>query len=296
MPKMRLDMLMVERGLVESRAQAQRLIMAGQVRVNGELAHKPSNNVVYTDQVIIIKGPPYVSRGGEKLAAALQSFKLSPYGCVCADVGASTGGFTDCLLQNGAKRVYAIDVGKGILHWKLRQDARVVVMEGTNARFLGNLPERIQLSTIDVSFISLKVVLPVVKSWLVWQAEGNSPESVGDRNIIALIKPQFEAGRAEAAHGDGVIRDPEVHQRVLRTILDFSTDQGLHIEGLIRSPLLGPKGNLEFLAWLSVSILSREPMASQQIETWINEVIDMPAPNKNQPPLNPGDNINAGQD
>jgi 23S rRNA (cytidine1920-2'-O)/16S rRNA (cytidine1409-2'-O)-methyltransferase len=271
MAKMRLDTLLVEKGLVESRAQAQRLIMAGQVRVNGELAIKPATSITEIAEIEIDQGPPFVSRGGEKLAAALKAFQLSPAGCVCADVGASTGGFTDCLLQNDAKRVYAIDVGKGILHWKLRQNPRVVVMEETNARYVEQLPERIHFVTIDASFISLKVLLPVVKTWFALQPDNADVQSAQGGNIVMLIKPQFEAGRAEAARGDGVIRDPEVHRRVLRSVLDFASQQGYHIEGLICSPLLGPKGNVEFLAWLSISGGGHEPTAIE-LEVWISTV------------------------
>ena len=273
MAKIRLDALLVERSLVESRAQAQRLIMAGQVRVNGQLALKPATSVADSAEVEIEKGPQFVSRGGEKLAAALKAFQLNLAGCVCADVGASTGGFTDCLLQNGAMRVYAIDVGKGILHWKLRQDSRVVVMEETNARYVDHLPERIHFVSIDASFISLKVLLPVVKAWFAQPQEAVDPQSTREGNIVTLIKPQFEAGRAEAARGDGVIRDPEVHRRVLQSVLDFAVLQGYNIEGLISSPLLGPKGNVEFLAWLSISRSSRRSTSSEEIETFISGVI-----------------------
>jgi 23S rRNA (cytidine1920-2'-O)/16S rRNA (cytidine1409-2'-O)-methyltransferase len=276
MGKVRLDNLLVERGLVESRAQAQRLIMAGQVRVNGELALKPAVNLSETVQIDIEQGPPFVSRGGEKLAAALIAFKLSPVNRICADVGASTGGFTDCLLQNGAERVYAIDVGKGILHWKLRQAERVVVMEETNARYLESLPERIQLVTFDASFISLKVLLPVVKGWLgshLVNTALSDPAHALYGDIVALIKPQFEAGRREAARGDGVIRDPEVHSQVLRAVLEFACQQGLKVKGLIRSPLLGPKGNVEFLAWLSIARPGDAYILSDEIETWLSGVI-----------------------
>jgi 23S rRNA (cytidine1920-2'-O)/16S rRNA (cytidine1409-2'-O)-methyltransferase len=275
MPKKRLDNLLVERGLVESRAQAQRLIMAGQVRVNGELAIKPATSVAETARISIDQGPPFVSRGGEKLAAALDAFRLSPAGRVCADVGASTGGFTDCLLQNGARRVYAIDVGRGILHWKLRQDQRVVVMEETNARYVERLPEPIQLATIDASFISLKVLLPVVKGWFSLKPEQTNEVSLsaaGGRDILALIKPQFEAGRAQAARGDGVIRDPEVHRQVLGEVLDFASRSGFNIEGLIRSPLLGPKGNAEFLTWLSIATPGASPHLPGEIESWLASV------------------------
>src|SRR5512140_543134 len=166
MPKMRLDLLLVERGLAESRAKAQALIMAGEVRVEGEVALKPATSVDSAARVQVEQGPRFVSRGGEKLDAALEAFAVDPRGRVCADVGASTGGFTDCLLQRGAAKVYAIDVGKGILHWKLRNDPRVVVMEQTNARYVESLPEPVSLATVDASFISLKILLPVVKKWL----------------------------------------------------------------------------------------------------------------------------------
>jgi 23S rRNA (cytidine1920-2'-O)/16S rRNA (cytidine1409-2'-O)-methyltransferase len=241
MPKQRLDLLLVELGLAESRSLAQRLVMAGQVRVNGQVALKPSQSVAAGAQVAIEQGPAYVSRGGEKLVAALQAFNPQVAGQVCADVGASTGGFTDCLLQNQAQRVYAIDVGKGILHWKLRQDRRVVVMEETNARFVERLPEPVGLVTIDASFISLKILLPVALRWF----EGHS----GAGEIIALIKPQFEAGRSQVARGSGVIRDAQLHRQILQDMLDFAGSLGLSRGGLIRSPLLGPKGNVEFLAY-----------------------------------------------
>jgi 23S rRNA (cytidine1920-2'-O)/16S rRNA (cytidine1409-2'-O)-methyltransferase len=240
MAKVRLDLLMVARGLAESRSQAQRLIMAGQVRVAGQLITRPATGVQTDVSLVVDQGPPYVSRGGEKLAGALAAFPLQIDGLVCADVGASTGGFTDCLLQHGARRVYAIDVGYGILHWKLRQDPRVVVMERTNARYVERLSEPVQLVTVDASFISLKILLPVVSGWF-------SPQG---GQVIALIKPQFEAGRHEAARGSGVIRNPEIHARVLRQTLEFALQAGYSVSGLLRSPLLGPKGNIEFLAWL----------------------------------------------
>jgi 23S rRNA (cytidine1920-2'-O)/16S rRNA (cytidine1409-2'-O)-methyltransferase len=240
MAKIRLDVLLVERGLVESRSLAQRIIMAGQVRVNGQVVLKAATAISSDADVTLDRGPQYVSRGGEKLAAALGAFHIDVDQRVCADVGASTGGFTDCLLQNNAKRVYAIDVGQGILHWNLRQDERVVVMEGTNARYLEFLPEPVSLITIDASFISLRVLLPVVIGWMDQTAE-----------LVLLVKPQFEAGRAEAARGDGVIRDPAVHRRVLEEVLEFSRSKGLCVSGLIRSPLTGPKGNVEFLTWLT---------------------------------------------
>ncbi|HKZ44895.1 MAG TPA: TlyA family RNA methyltransferase [Anaerolineales bacterium] len=240
MPKKRLDVLMVEKGLVDSRSLAQRMVMAGQVRVDGELILKSSSRFDAGSQISLEKGPRFVSRGGEKLAAAFEAFDLSASEKTCADVGASTGGFTDCLLQYGARLVYAIDVGKGILHWKIRQRKDVIVMEKTNARYVESLPEPVQLVTIDASFISLKTLLPVVLNWL-----------PGSGDIIALIKPQFEAGRKEVSRGDGVIRNAEVHQSVLEHILSASQEMGLGVKGLVRSPLVGPKGNVEFLAWLT---------------------------------------------
>jgi len=241
MRKVRIDVLMMARSLVESRAQAQRLVMAGEVRVNGQVVPKPSTAVPSDAQIDIDKGKRFVSRGGEKLAAALKAFELEVQNRVCADVGASTGGFTDCLLQHGAGRVYAIDVGQGILHWKLRQNPRVVVLEGSNARYLEVLPEPVSLITIDASFISLKIILPVVHGWF-------SPE-VGE--VVALIKPQFEIGRQQAARSRGVIRDPAVHRQVLEDVLNFTQTEGYDLRGLIRSPLTGPKGNIEFLGYFS---------------------------------------------
>lgn len=244
MPKVRIDVLMVERGLAGSRAQAQALIMAGQLRLEGQVVLKAGTAVDPTARLEVAQGPRFVSRGGDKLEAALAAFELDVTGRVCADVGASTGGFTDCLIQHGAARVYAIDVGKGILHWKLRNDPRVVVMERTNARFVEHLPEPISLVTIDASFISLRVLLPVVNAWL----GGRTDRSAG--GMLILIKPQFEAGRRDVRRGKGVIRDAQIHRQVLLDVLRFADSQGLGMRGLIRSPLLGPKGNAEFLAWL----------------------------------------------
>jgi 23S rRNA (cytidine1920-2'-O)/16S rRNA (cytidine1409-2'-O)-methyltransferase len=255
MAKVRLDTLLVEKGLVESRTKAQALIMAGQVRVNGQVADKPASNVPNGANVTVDRGPRFVSRGGEKLEAALAAFGMEVRGLVCADVGASTGGFTDCLLQREAARVYAIDVGKGLLHWKLRNDPRVVIMEETNARFVESLPEPVSLVTIDASFISLKILLPVVRGWFgpnppfPPSLQGKGGER-GGKGIIALIKPQFEAGRMESARNKGVIRDPAVHRAVLTDVLTFAQSENFAVRGLVRSPLLGPKGNVEFLAWL----------------------------------------------
>lgn len=248
MPKIRLDVLLVERGLSESRTQAQALIMAGQVRVAGQVVLKPATAVDASAALTVDSGPRFVSRGGEKLDAALEAFAIDVNGLVCADVGASTGGFTDCLLQRGAAKVYAIDVGKGILHWKLRNDLRVVVMEQTNARFVASLPEQAGLVTVDASFISLKILLPVIKRWIFPSPLTPPPQEEGD--IVALIKPQFEAGKKDVSRGDGVIRDPEIHKQVLLNVLGFARNEGFAIRGLIKSPLLGPKGNAEFLVWL----------------------------------------------
>ena len=259
MPKIRLDVLLVERGLAESRAKAQALIMAGQVRVADQVALKPATTVDAKATLTIDSGPRFVSRGGEKLDAALEAFAIDVNGLICADVGASTGGFTDCMLQRGVMKVYAIDVGKGILHWKLRNDKRVVGMQQTNARYVESLPEQVSLVTVDASFISLKILLPVVRKWffppfdeaqgrLSSFEEGKMKEERND--IVALIKPQFEAGKKDVSRGDGVIRDPEIHKQVLLDVLGFAQNNGFGVRGLIKSPLLGPKGNAEFLVWL----------------------------------------------
>ncbi len=238
MAKIRLDHLLVQRGLVESRERGQRLIMAGEVLVNDQVVDKPGQPVA-AEAVLRIKEPlPYVSRGGFKLAAALDRFPIPIEHATCADVGASTGGFTDCLLQRGAARVYAIDVGYGQLNWKLRNDPRVVVMDRTNARYVEALPEPIAVAVVDASFISLRLILPAVLKWL--QAEAD---------VVTLIKPQFEAGRAKVGRG-GVVRDPAVHAEVLRTMWEAVGAIGFSPIDLIRSPIEGPAGNVEFLAWL----------------------------------------------
>ena len=236
--KRRLDQLLVERGLAESRARAQRLIMANIVTVDGHPVDKPGTRIAKDAEITVKQGLPYVSRGGLKLEAALDAFSVSVEGVVAADVGASTGGFTDCLLQRGACRVYAIDVGYGQLAWKLRQDPRVVVMERTNARHLESLPESVGFAAIDVSFISLKLVLPRVRSWLL-------PDGV----VVPLIKPQFEAGRKQVGKG-GVVRDPAIHRQVLEELLMWVPTVRLYPWEVIRSPLEGPAGNIEFLALL----------------------------------------------
>jgi 23S rRNA (cytidine1920-2'-O)/16S rRNA (cytidine1409-2'-O)-methyltransferase len=260
-----LDVLLVERGLAESRAKAQAMIMAGQVRVADQVALKPATAVTADSVLTIDSGPRFVSRGGEKLDAALKAFAIDVTGLICADVGASTGGFTDCLLQRGAAKVYAIDVGKGILHWKLRNDPRIVVMEETNARFVESLPEQVSLVTVDASFISLKILLPVIRKWFFLISPLDREKKKEERNdVIALIKPQFEAGKKDVSRGDGVIRDPEIHKQVLLDVLGFAQKEGFQIQGLIKSPLLGPKGNAEFLVWLG----------EEAAKTAISELVD----------------------
>ena len=241
--KERLDALLVTRGLADHSAHAQRLILAGQVRVDGQVVAEPARKLPLDAALSVDHGPRFVSRGGEKLEPALAAFGLSNLdGRVCADVGASTGGFTDCLLQHGAAKVYAIDVGYGLLHWKLRSDPRVVVMERTNARHVDRLTEPVSLVTVDASFISLRVLLPVIKSWF--------GESGGD--VTALIKPQFEAGREVVDRGEGVIHDPQVHRAVLEEVIKFAKSNGFGAAGLVRSPIKGPKGNIEFLVHLTL--------------------------------------------
>ncbi len=239
--KKRLDVLLVERGLAESRAQAQRVIRAGEVRVAGQVSDKPGTQVATNVEIALRARPRFVGRGGEKLEAALARFELDVRGMTAADVGASTGGFTDCLLQYGARRVYAIDVGYGQLAWRLRNDPRVVVMERTNARYLDALPEPVSLVTADVSFISLRLILPAAMHWL-------DPEG----QVVTLIKPQFEAGRRDVGKG-GVVRERRIHRSVLERVLGAATTLGLNLRGLMPSPLRGPAGNVEFLSWWSLA-------------------------------------------
>jgi len=263
MEKKRIDVLIEERGLAESRSQAQRLIMAGEVRVNDQVVLKPAVKFLQNVVITVDQPPRFVSRGGEKLEGALQAFDLLDVsGRICADIGASTGGFTDCLLQHGASKVYAVDVGYGILHWKLRNDPRIVVMERTNARYITGFPEPVSLITIDASFISLRIFLPVFKNWF-GSEQGE---------VVALIKPQFEAGRKDTAKGDGVIRDLAVHQKVLTEVLTEAVNQGYAITGLIRSPLFGPKGNTEFLVHLLLPFSETQP-----IEDWIKPLFNEPS-------------------
>ena len=239
--KKRLDVLLTEQGYADTRSKAQAIIMSGQVYVNGQKADKPG--VSYEETVELeVRGAvcPYVSRGGLKLEKALRDFGVKPEGYVCSDSGASTGGFTDCLLQQGAKKVFAIDVGYGQLDWKIRSDPRVVVMERTNIRYVtpDQLGEPLDLSVIDVSFISLKIVLPAIKELL---------KPTGQ--VLCLIKPQFEAGR-EKVGKKGVVRDPAVHKEVIEKVVGISKDTGFGVLGLSYSPVKGPEGNIEYLIYL----------------------------------------------
>lgn len=241
--KKRLDVLLTERLYAESRAKAQAIIMAGQVYVAGQKADKPG--ISYEETVEIeVRGEtcPYVSRGGLKLEKALRDFGVNPTGFVCSDSGASTGGFTDCLLQQGAKKVFAIDVGYGQLDWKIRSDPRVVVMERTNIRYVTpeQLGEPLDLSVVDVSFISLKIVLPAIKALL---------KPTGQ--VLCLIKPQFEAGRDKVGK-KGVVRDPETHKEVLDMFVQLASELQMKILGLTFSPVKGPEGNIEFLGHLTL--------------------------------------------
>jgi 23S rRNA (cytidine1920-2'-O)/16S rRNA (cytidine1409-2'-O)-methyltransferase len=237
--KQRLDVALTGRGLAETRARARALILAGDVTVNGEQETKAGALVDEAAEISLRAGMPFVSRGGLKLAHALDSFGIAATGRVCLDAGASTGGFTDCLLQRGAARVYAVDVGYGQLDWRLRSDGRVVVMERVNIRFLESLPEQPDLCVVDVSFISLNLVLPVL-----YRLSASAAE------CVALVKPQFEAGRALVGKG-GVVRDGAVHRRVLADVIAAATGMGWRARGLVRSPITGPAGNVEFLLWLA---------------------------------------------
>jgi 23S rRNA (cytidine1920-2'-O)/16S rRNA (cytidine1409-2'-O)-methyltransferase len=236
----RLDVLVVDRGFAESREQAQRLIQAGQVRVDGHPATKSGHRFDRSVAIEVSRPPRFVSRGGDKLEAAFQAFGLDVAGMTCLDVGASTGGFTDCLLQHGADHVYAVDVGRGQLHWKLRNDPRVTVYEGINARHLqgGALPGNVPFCVVDVSFISLTLVLPAVIRVL-----------TGGAQLVTLVKPQFEAGREQVGKG-GVVRDAAVHAAVLQKVRTFGEQElGLQWLDLCESPVRGPAGNVEFLVW-----------------------------------------------
>jgi 23S rRNA (cytidine1920-2'-O)/16S rRNA (cytidine1409-2'-O)-methyltransferase len=256
--KQRIDVLMFERGLAPSREKARAMIMAGEVLVDDQPVSKPGAPVDPAVEIVVKNKPRFVSRGGDKLAWALETFNVDVSGSICADVGASTGGFTDCLLKNGAARVYAIDVGYGQIDYALRQDARVIVIERTNARYLEALAEPVNFVTVDASFISLKILIPTIKNWL-------QPSS----DLILLIKPQFEAGRDEVGKG-GVVRDSKTHKRVLTDILNAMKQLGFDIRGLTTSPIKGPAGNTEFLTWIHYGTQLDSPL---DIMTLIASVI-----------------------
>ena len=241
--KERLDVLLVARNLAESRSKAQAMIMAGEVYVNEQKADKAGLEINIDDEPVIeVRGSacPYVSRGGLKLEKALRDFHVVPTGFVCSDSGASTGGFTDCLLQQGASKVFAIDVGYGQLAWKIRSDPRVVVMERTNIRYVTHeqIPEEMDVAVADLSFISLRLILGAVGTLL-------KPEG----EMVCLVKPQFEAGKDKVGK-KGVVRDPAVHAEVLREFLRYAPECGFGVRGLDFSPIRGPEGNIEYLAWL----------------------------------------------
>ncbi len=243
MPKIRLDQILVQRGLAESREQAQRLIRAGMVRVNEQPANKPGHQYPDDAELFVKEKQKYVSRGGLKIEGAHKQFAFDLAGAVCLDIGSSTGGFTDFMLQHGAAKVYAVDCGTNQLHYKLRQDPRVVVMENTNARYITaeDIPEKADFCSIDTSFISLKLILPPLKHLM----------KPGGR-IISLIKPQFEAGKDQVGKG-GVVRDPAIHQEVIEKIKTFGTEElGFQWLELCTSPITGPAGNVEFLAYWQV--------------------------------------------
>lgn len=248
----RLDLILVDQGLVESRERAQALIMAGRVSANGQRVTKPGASFPPHVSVSLEEQAPYVSRGGLKLAHALDRLHIDPSGLTALDVGASTGGFTDCLLQRGARRVYALDVGHGQMDYRLRRDSRVVVMEGINAHHPLHLPERVALATVDVSFISLTKVIPNLLEHL-----------SGPYSILALVKPQFEAQPLEVGRG-GVIKDPKVHARVLGKTVLWAVNAQLRIRGLIPSPILGAKGNREFFLSLTAPDANRKQKANAE--------------------------------
>lgn len=251
--KKRLDILVTERGLAESREKAKTLIMAGQVYVDGQKADKPGDTFSEDAAVEVRgKGLPYVSRGGLKLEKAMREFGLQLQGCTCMDIGASTGGFTDCMLQNGAQRVYSVDVGYGQLAWSLRTDPRVVNLERTNARYLTReqVPEEIDFFSVDVSFISLTLILPAVRPLLAEHGQA-----------MCLIKPQFEAGR-EKVGKKGVVRDKAVHEEVIEKIRSFALENGFSVLGLTFSPVKGPEGNIEYLIYLE---RSEAPSQGEQV-------------------------------
>ena len=241
MPKIRLDVALVEQGFAESREKAKAIIMAGIVYVNNQKSDK-AGNTVKPDDIIEVRGKTlkYVSRGGLKLEKAMQVFPISLENTICADIGASTGGFPDCMLQNGAIKVYSIDVGRGQLAWKLRTDERVVNLENTNFRYVtkAEVPDELDFASVDVSFISLKLILPALKNLL-----------KDDASAVLLIKPQFEAGKDKVGK-KGVVRDKNVHYEVIENVVGYITDNGLKLCGLTFSPIKGPEGNIEYLAYV----------------------------------------------
>ena len=245
MAKVRLDVLLVQKGLFPSREKARTAIMSRRIQINHVIYDKAGTQVDERAEIVVLgKDMPYVSRGGYKLEKAIQAFHLQPEGWVMADIGASTGGFTDCALQHGVAKVYAVDVGYGQLAWQLRQDERVVVLEKTNARFLTQqeIPEPLDLITIDASFISLKKLLPALYPLL-------KPGG----QLVALIKPQFEAGRDKVGK-KGVVRDPAVHQEVIAEVVSFAQALAFTVLGLTFSPIRGPEGNIEYLLWLGKGV------------------------------------------
>ena len=258
--KQRLDTLVVQRGLAESRERAKQLILAGELIVSGSAQVKPGHLISPEAEIVVKQSPRYVSRGGLKLEKALQVFSVDVRGSVAIDVGASTGGFTDCLLQHGAKFVYAVDVGHGQLAWKIRQDPRVCVIEGTNIRTIdvNRFESPIKIGVVDVSFISLQKVLPVITQIV---------DPIGD--ILALVKPQFEAGREHVGKG-GVVREARVHLQVLRDLLQFIHGLGQSVMGISHSPIRGPAGNIEYLIWFQAEIegvsVDWEKRAAQVVE------------------------------
>ncbi|MBW1864330.1 MAG: TlyA family RNA methyltransferase [Deltaproteobacteria bacterium] len=241
--KQRIDLALLDKKLAPTRQRAQALILAGRVLVNQEPITKPGTRISESD-IIIVKGTdmPYVSRGGIKLAEALTKFQIDAAGRHCMDVGASTGGFTDCLLQNGAAHVVAVDVGYGQIAWKLRQDPRVTVLERTNIRYLTveKVPFPVDLAVIDVSFISLKIVVPAIRNFL-----------KADATVVTLIKPQFEVGRDRVGKG-GVVKNPALHEEVIQTLSQFFETGGFRVHGVVPSPITGPKGNKEFLCHMTI--------------------------------------------
>lgn len=241
MPRVRLDQLLVTRGLAADPREAAVLLLDGSVLVDGQPGAKPGS-MVRPDQVELRKVPPcrYVSRGGLKLEAALDAFTIDPSSLVCVDLGCSTGGFTDCLLQRGAARVFAFDVGKGVLDWKLRQDPRVILREGCNVRYLsaGALPETADLVTADLSFISLRLILPVLAGF-------------AGAQCLLLVKPQFEAERQEVEEG-GLVRNPALRREILSRVVQAATDRGFQVRGEMECPVAGQKGNVEYFLWLTV--------------------------------------------